>query len=71
MNNKEFEQLKKDVNYAHMEGMIPEGQQILLFKNSDEAIKAIRNNEVPGIVWTEKQEEEWLKMLQEESGATE
>jgi hypothetical protein len=61
MNNEKFKQLKKYINYAELEGMIPSNQQFLLFRNSDEAIQAIRNNEVPGIVWTEKDEEKWLE----------
>jgi len=30
-----------------------------LFRNSDEAINAIRNNEVPGIYWSAKDEKRW------------
>lgn len=71
MNDKEFDQLKKDVNYAHMEGMLPSNTQLLVFKGADEAIAAIRNNEIPGVVWTEECEKEWIKKLQEESGAAE
>lgn len=71
MNDDKFEQLKKDVDYAKAEGFIPNNQQFLLFRNSDEAIQAIRNNSVPGITWTKEDEEKWLKHINEESGATE
>lgn len=71
MNEEKFEQLKKDVNYANSEGLVQEGKQLLLFKNSEEAIEALRNNAIPGIKWTEDDEKKYIEMLKKESGATE
>jgi hypothetical protein len=71
MKDKKFEQLKKDINYAHLEGFIPEDQQFLLFRNPEEAIQAIRDNKIPGINWTSEDEDKWIQELKDESNATE
>jgi SpoU rRNA methylase family enzyme len=71
MNDKEYEQLKKDVNYANMEGLIPEGKELLVFRNTEEAIQALRDNKIPNIIWDEECEKRYLDMLNKESGATE
>lgn len=63
MNQEQFDQLEKDVNYANLEGLAPEGKQYMLFRNSDEAIKALRNNEIPGVKWDEECERKYLEML--------
>jgi hypothetical protein len=70
MNNDKFEQLKKDLNYAKMEGMLPDNKQFILFKNSDEAIEAIRNNAVPGITWAEEDEQKYIDLLNKEARGT-
>lgn len=71
MNEEKFEQLKKDVAYANMEGLVEEGKQLLLFRNGEEAIQALRNNQIPNIIWDEECEKRYLEMLNKESGATE
>jgi len=59
MEDKRFEKLEKDVNYLNEEGFAGEEQQFILFRNADEAIEAIRKNQVPGISWNEDDEARW------------
>jgi glutaredoxin-related protein len=67
MNDDKFEQLKKDLNYAKMEGMLPNTKEFVVFRNSDEAIEAIRRNEVSGITWTEEDEQKYIDLLNKET----
>lgn len=73
MKNKDnkWEQLQKDVNYFNEEGFLLDDKKFMVFENSDKAIEAIRNNQIPGIKWTAECESKWLKILNEESNATE
>lgn len=56
MEDNKYEQLKKDVNYMNEEQLVPEGAQLRVYRNADELIQAIRNNEIPNIPWTEEDE---------------
>lgn len=67
MNNERFEQLKKDLAYAKMEEIIPSNKDYKLFRNSEEAIQAIRNNQIPGINWTEEHEQKYIDQLNKEA----
>lgn len=59
MEEDKYEQLKKDVTRLNEEGFVPEGKHLHVYKNADELIEAIRNNQVPGIKWTEEDEAKW------------
>lgn len=59
MNEERYEQLQQAVTRLSEEGFVPEGKEITLFRNADEAIAAIRANKVPGVVWTEECEQKW------------
>lgn len=59
MNEERFEELKKSVNYLNEEGFVPKDRKLIVFRNSKEAIAAIRNNEVEGIVWDDECERKW------------
>jgi len=54
-----FEELKKSVNYLNEEGFAGENKQFIVFRNAEEAIKALRNNEIPNVPWTEEDEQKW------------
>lgn len=56
--DEQFEQLSKDVEHINEEFLIG-NQQALLFRNVEDAIKAIQNNEVPGVQWTEEDQAKW------------
>lgn len=71
MNEEQFNQLQKDVDYANLEGLVPEGKQYTLFRNSEEAIEALRNNKIPGVMWDEECERKYLDMLLNNDNATE
>lgn len=60
MNDEYYEQLQKTVDYLENEGFAEEaGVSFKLFRNAEEAIAAIRNNEIPGVEWTEECEQKW------------
>lgn len=59
MDNERFEQLGKDITRLNEEGFVPEGKELRLFRTADDLIEAIRNNEIPGIPWTEEDEAKW------------
>lgn len=61
MNDAEYEKLKKDINYMNEEGMVPEGKQLLVFRDPEDAINAMRRNEIPGMIWTEENEIKFQK----------
>lgn len=70
--DEQFEQLKEDVEYINDEFLIG-NQQALLFRNVEDAIRAIQNNEVPGVKWTAEDQAKWdaaeavRKALEEDS----
>jgi len=59
MDQERFENLEKKVDYLNAEGFAGEGKQFMLFSGADAAIEAIRNNQVPGIIWDEESERKW------------
>jgi len=67
MNKEKYEQLKKDINYLTAEGFVPPNKKLTLFENGEEAMLAIRNNQVPGIVWTTQDELQYQKYLKLQS----
>lgn len=52
MNDKEYEQLQKDVNRINEEVVLDERFQVMAFRDTDDLIRAMRAGEVPGIEWT-------------------
>ena len=58
MEEEKFDRLKKEVVYINEE-FLTGNQEARLYRNADELINAIRNNEVPGIPWTEEDERKW------------
>ena len=61
MNNERYEQLENTINYMNEEGFVPEGKQLMVFRNTDELIEAIRQNHIPNIVWTKDDEKKWVE----------
>ena len=61
MEKKKYEQLQKDVTRLNEEHLIG-NQSIKLFANAEEAIQAIRNNEIPGITWGPEEEEKYQRL---------
>lgn len=59
MDEERFNELEKKVNYFNEEGFVGGNRQLMLFKNSNAFIEAIRSNKVPGIKWTEEDEKKW------------
>lgn len=59
MNEKRYNDLEKQVQYLNDEGFAGEGKQFMLFENADAAIDAIRQNQIPGITWTDEDEAKW------------
>lgn len=59
MKEERYEDLKKKVQYLNDEGFAGEGKQFILFENADAAIDAIRQNQIPGITWTDQDEAKW------------
>ena len=56
--DEQFEQLSKDVEHINEEFLIGD-QQAILFRSVEDAIRAVQNNEIPGITWTEEDQAKW------------
>jgi hypothetical protein len=63
MDIENFENIKKKIDYAKLEGIIPEEVQVVFFENADQAIEAIRSNKIPGIKWDQSCEDKWTDLL--------
>lgn len=61
MDDTRYEQLKNTINYMNEEGFVPEGKQLMVFRNTDELIGAIRQNLIPDIMWTKDDEKKWVE----------
>ena len=62
MSPEEQKKLEQTVNYINLEHM-PNDRQAMLFMNPQDAIDAIRRNEIPGITWSEEDEIKYQRDL--------
>lgn len=63
MEDERYQDLEKSVNYLNDEGFAGEGKQFMLFRSADEAIEALRNNQIPGVNWTPEDERKWQEQI--------
>jgi len=62
MEDERYKELEKHINHYNEEFLIDD-QQLMLFRNADDAIAAIRSGQIPGVSWDENQEQKYQELL--------